>query len=114
MFSAAALEDLYAYMEDIHQRERDLYVKKNLTDTELTLANVAACAEEFGEFMSAVRCFAGLCYSQKKIDAVSHDDVLLEGMDVLITTLLLMKKHDNGNLDKYLYDKIGKNQARGY
>lgn len=114
MFSQEVLTHLFAYVDGIHSREKELLVKKDITDSEMRMGALLALAEEFGELASEIRKQEKMMFSQKKVDAADRDDVYLEAMDVLICTLLLLKKYHPGNLDEYLLAKIGKNQARGY
>lgn len=114
MLSDAALQDLFAYLEDIHARHHELTVRKPITETEARLGDLASIMEEVGEFASAIRQREQMSYSRKKVEAATKDEIMLEGVDVLITTLLLLKKYHPGLLDEYVYLKIGKNQARGY
>lgn len=114
MFSHEVLDELFAYVEDIHSREKDLLVKSDATDAEIRMGSMMALAEECGELASEVRKQEKMTFNQKKVEAAQKEDVYLEAMDVLICTLLLLKKYHPGNLDEYIHAKIGKNKARGY
>lgn len=115
MFSQKSLEGLYAYVQDIHDRERSLLIKQDVTETELRFGSLTALMEEVGELATEVRRQEKMCFNQKKVDMASKDLICMEAMDVLITTLLLLKKYaPEANLDAYLSEKIGKNQSRGY
>ena len=115
MLSPEMWQKLLAYTEDIHSRERELLVKNNVTDTELTLGAFASFVEEVGEFGSEIRKQMHMCYNRKKVEEAQLEDVYLEGMDVLISLLIVLKRFPaEGNLDGYLEEKIAKNRARGY
>lgn len=114
MFSQEVLTHLFAYIEDIQSREKDLLVKKDATEAERRIGALMTLTEEVGELAAEVRKQEKISFNQKKVDAANPQDLYLEAMDVLICTLLLLKKYHPGNLDEYMLAKIGKNQARGY
>lgn len=114
MISPEAFQVLVQYTKDIDERERDKLIKKDVTETELRLGSLAALLEEVGELGSEVRKQEKMCFNQKKIDAAKLEDVYLEAVDVLICTLLLLRKFPVDSLDEFIMKKIGKNDARGY
>ncbi|MFN7160817.1 MAG: hypothetical protein ACK4NC_04390 [Candidatus Gracilibacteria bacterium] len=114
MISSEAFQTLLQYTKDIHDRERDKLIKKDVTDTELVLSDLASLIEEVGELGGEVRKQLKLSFNQKKVDAAELEDVYLEGIDVLICTLLLLRKFPADSLDEFIIKKIGKNDARGY
>lgn len=114
MISPEAFQVLLEYTNGIDVRERDKLIKKNVTETELRLGSLAALFEEVGELGSEVRKQEKMCFNQKKVDAAELEDVYLEGIDVLICTLLLLRKFPTDSLDEFIMKKIGKNDARGY
>lgn len=114
MISPEAFQVLLQYTKDVDARMRDKTIKKDVTDTELVLGSFASLTEEVGELGSEVRQLMKMSFSQKKVDAAKVEDLYLEGVDVMICVLLLLRQFSTDSLDEYIYQKIGKNDARGY
>jgi len=114
MIKQETLKEFFKYLDYIDLEYYNLTVKKNVTDEEKILTNLACLTEEVWEVSTEIRKMTKLSFSQKKVDSFKIQDLEDEIVDVLITNLLLAKACWIKNLDEAIARKIKKNNDRGY
>ena len=114
MIKQETLKEFFKYLDYIDSDYEKLTVKKNISQEEKIMWNLACLTEEVWEVATEIRKMTKLSFSQKKVDSFKMQDLEDEIVDVLITNLLLAKACWIKNLDEAIARKIKKNNDRGY